>query len=232
MPTNRPHDVPDEIRRNATAIKRAVRRWGRNNFADYPWRTEDDEWLGLAVEVMLQRTRATTVARIYPEFRRHFPTAAALDHATESELESVIGPIGLRWRIRALKVLSSEIVVRGGSVPHSLSELKELTGVAEYVASAFVSLHLGRRAVLIDANVTRWIGRLAGRPVNADTRRQAWLRDIAEALTPNLGAKEYNYAVLDFTMNVCGPSPTCQICPVKHRCVYGRNALSVGITPD
>ncbi|MBK6663249.1 MAG: hypothetical protein IPG47_11100 [Thermoflexaceae bacterium] len=69
-------------------------------------------------------------------------------------------------------------------------------------------------------HVARW---LAAWQVacTAETRRKRWLRELADSLTPRTGFREYNYAVLDFTMLVCRPGvPACGECPLRTECQF------------
>jgi A/G-specific adenine glycosylase len=52
---------PEFLRANARAVARAVLKWGRANYQNYPWRAEKDHWLALVAEVMLSRTRTASV---------------------------------------------------------------------------------------------------------------------------------------------------------------------------
>lgn len=62
---------------------------------------------------------------------------------------------------------------------------------------------------------------MEGQPYGAETRRKRWVTELADALTPKRVFRDYNYAVLDFTMLVCRPrNPRCDICPVKRECAY------------
>ena len=210
------------VRSNSRAISRAVTRWGRQNYASFPWRTEQNPWLSLAAEILLQRTRASTVARVFPEFRARFPAPRRLARATEDDLAGVIGQLGLRWRIPLLKELAEELSDRDGNVPETEAELTALPAVGDYVAAAYMSLHRGRRAVIVDANVVRWLARMTGQPSDGETRRKRWLRDLADVLTPKRVYRDYNYAVLDLTMSICVRDPTCPDCPVRKYCCYRR----------
>lgn len=102
-----------------------------------------------------------------------------------------------------------------------------MPAVGDYAASAFLSLHVGRRQVIIDANVVRWLCRMLGIAANGETRRQSWLRGVAAALTPPRAFQAYNYAVLDFTMSVCAPRPRCGRCPLRQHCATGQRASLV-----
>lgn len=103
-----------------------------------------------------------------------------------------------------------------------MEELTKLTGVGAYTAAAWLSLHRGKRAVIIDANVCRWLSRMTGLPYNRDPRGLRWVQDLAERLTPRRAFRDFNYAVLDFTMTVCTPrNPACATCPLVSDCRHG-----------
>ncbi|MGQ9923335.1 MAG: A/G-specific adenine glycosylase [Armatimonadota bacterium] len=172
-------------------------------------------------EVLLQRTRASAVTPVYTELIERFPDPASLAAAGEEELASLFRPLGLAWRIPLLRQLASCLAERGGRVPLSFDELRTLPLVGDYVAAAYLSLHAGHRAVLIDANVVRWLCRLTGRPYGGETRRKLWLRELAESVTPRQQVREFNYALLDFTMDVCAVRPACNRCPLRRICEYG-----------
>jgi len=209
----------------ATEISRAVRRWGRDNFARFPWRAEANDWLSLVTEVLLQRTRASTVARSYRAITQQFPTPESLGAASDAELDAVLGHLGLRWRFPLLRNLAQEIARRQRRVPHEYDELLALPGIGPYAASAYLSLHMNRRAVLIDANIVRWLCRLLGRSMDGETRREPWVRKLADRITPRRAFRDFNYAALDFTMSICGQTPRCHMCPLVPYCRTGQRRL-------
>ena len=217
---------PSEIRQ----IRQVLLRWGRSHFADFPWRTEEDPWLALVAEVLLQRTRASIVSDVFERFGRQYPTPESAAAATDKELKSIIGGLGLHWRIPLVRRLAQEIVLYRG-VPNDLDALQSLPGVGPYAAAAYLSLHAGRRAVIIDANVVRWLCRMTGSLMHGETRRQLWVRELADALTPPRAFRNHNYAVLDFTMQICAAKPRCEVCPLLRFCDYGMGRLGqVGLT--
>jgi A/G-specific adenine glycosylase len=115
-----------------------------------------------------------------------------------------------------------QIAETGGSPPENERQLVALPGVGPYAAAAWLSLHRDRRAVIVDNNVARWLSRMTGRAYDAETRRKRWVRDIADRLTPARAFRDYNYAVLDFTMRICRPrAPLCPECPLRSDCAYG-----------
>ena len=58
--------------------------------------------------------------------------------------------------------------------------------------------------------------------IDADPRHVGWVQDLADELTPKRAFRDYNYAVLDFTMKICvAGRPRCGECPVAMDCQYG-----------
>lgn len=209
------------------AIRRRVRVWGRKNYKPFPWRKPARLWHALIAEVLLQRTRARNVVPVYEKFIARFPEADDLKTATVEEIETLIYPLGLRWRAPLLKQLCDHLAATNGKVPGTYGELLELPAVGPYVAAAMLSFHCGKRGVLIDANVVRWLCRLVDRPMDGETRRKKWLIELAQTVTPRQQVHEFNYAVLDFTMEICTVRPKCEQCPVGPKlCAHGSHVLA------
>lgn len=212
--------------RTVRAIRRRLLAWGRRNRLQLAWRSEPDPWLTLVAELLLQRTRASQVEPVFLQFRDLYPTAAALVAAGPAAAQRVTAHLGIHWRGPLLFELAKVMARSHGQPPESLAELERLTGIGPYTAAAWLSLHRGKRAVLIDSNVSRWLSRLTGRPYQRDPRHVAWLHQLAGQLTPPRVHADYNYAVLDFTITICVPrQPRCGECPIRPYCEHGRNTL-------
>jgi A/G-specific adenine glycosylase len=218
---------------NILKIRKIVLRWGTANFKDFPWRKPDRRWHALLAEVLLQRTRVASVVPVYKHFVSKYPEPADLAKASLEEIETLIYPLGLRWRAPLIKQLS-EALSQSDDMPDSLEGLLNLPGVGPYAAAAYLGFHGGKRAVIIDANVVRWLCRLVDRPYDGETRRKKWLIELADEVTPNKNWTEFNYAVLDFTMQICGKVPRCSVCPIGPAlCLTGQKILTkTGQTDD
>jgi A/G-specific adenine glycosylase len=129
--------------------------------------------------------------------------------------------------------LAEAIVANDNRIPTDPAELVKLPGVGNYVAAAWLSFHNNTCAVLIDANIVLWLCRLILYPMDGETRRKAWLREMADDFTPEEDWKQYNYAVLDFTMEICGRVPQCEVCPVgpTNYCLTGKTIIPFGKEP-
>ncbi|MBE0610057.1 MAG: hypothetical protein IH609_11780 [Dehalococcoidia bacterium] len=130
--------------------------------------------------------------------------------------------LGLRWRAGLIQELMCHLSEVGDRLPLVQDELMQLPGVGDYCAAALLSLHAGRRAVIIDSNVVRVLARLVGRPFDGETRRKGWLRSLATRLTPALEHQNYNNGLLDIAMTVCVRKPRCFECPLLFGCVTGQ----------
>ena len=201
-------------------IRRVLIRWGKKNYRPFPWRTPAEPWEGLIAEILLQRTKADSVVPVYHNFIARFSTPEKLSRASVTSIEKVIYPLGLRWRAPLLKALGKELAHRNGEIPLDLDQLRTLPGVGTYVAAAWLGFHGGRRAFIVDANVVRLFCRLVAAPADGETRRKKWLISLADQLTPQKTWKVYNYAILDFTMQICRKKPACSLCPLNTLCPF------------
>ena len=212
--------------REIRQIREILFEWGDNHFQEYPWRNPEIDWHGLAAEILLQRTKADSVVPVYEEFVDRFPEPEDLAGATEGEILDVMGSLGLHWRASRLRELGESLCERS-EIPRTLEELKELPGIGTYAAAAWMSFHGGSPAALVDANIVRWVCRILGREYDGETRRKRWLRNAIERLTPEERHRDFNYALLDFTMTVCSPrTPDCPSCPIGPEiCEHGARRL-------
>lgn len=206
-------------------LRRRLLAWGRANYRHYVWRAETNPWLTLVAEFLLQRTRSAQVEPVFRDFQSHYPTADALIEAGPEAARAVTDRLGIHWRGPLLLRMAEKVVENGGAPPEEVGRLRSITGVGPYTAAAWLSLHRGRRAVVVDSNVYRWLGRMTGRPYQRDPRHVRWVNQLADRLTPQRAFRDYNYAVLDFTMLVCTPrNPHCRNCPLRLDCCFGRAA--------
>jgi len=163
------------------------------------------------------------VVSVYEQFVFAFATPSKLKQASVKKIEKLLYPLGLRWRAPLIKKLARALDERGGSPPTSLAELITLPGVGPYAAAAYLGFHTNSRAVIIDANVVRFLCRLIDYSYDGETRRIPWLLDFADRMTPRRNVKRFNYSLLDFTMQICTTRPKCEQCPVGPKlCIYGQ----------
>ncbi len=198
--------------------------WGRDNYYDFPWRHENNAFHSLISEILLQRTRAEQVVRVYLNFKKQFPDPASLAKADIKKIEDVIAPLGLKWRATYLSELGTRIMA-AGNIPLDIEALQELPGVGRYSASAYLSLHAGKRAAVVDSNIVRFYGRFFGFKTETETRRDKSILHLADHITPKRVYRDFNYGLIDFTRTICKPKVNHMMCPIRRRCLAALESM-------
>jgi A/G-specific adenine glycosylase len=221
--SKRIRSIPTPSANVIKSFRRKLLEWGTRNFAPFPWRLTRNSFHALIAEIMLQRTKAEQVERVYMEFARRYKTPEDVLEDTEDHLLSLLRPLGLYWRSKTILKLVAELHVKG--IPTDLGDLLDLPGVGPYAAAAFLSFHRGHRAVIVDSNVVRLYGRYFGFVTDPETRRFKQFLDLADRITPRRDFRKFNYALLDHTRMLCKHKPLCPRCPLNGNCCFGRNIL-------
>lgn len=205
-----------------TFFVRELLAWGRKNRRSFPWRVERDPFKILVAEVLLQRSRGTSVAPVYEQLFERWTTAAELARARVDSIRSVIRPLGLIRRAETIKAIARAVTDRG-SVPRSVDGLLELPGVGQYAASATAAVAFNTRIATVDGVTARVYRRYFGlesqQPASID--RDLWA--LVGEVTPERGVRDWNWAVLDLAATVCLPAkPRCPECPLAARCAWSQ----------
>ncbi|HEX6780869.1 MAG TPA: DNA (cytosine-5-)-methyltransferase [Solirubrobacterales bacterium] len=197
--------------------------WHPDHARRFPWRGEKtDPWLVLMAEMCLHRARVDQVATIFEELRRLAPTPRRLLDNEEMTLAAMCA-LGLNQRVENVIGVARALVDQfDGQVPETELELRTLPAVGDYAAQAVLSFGFGQRAVLIDSNTTRIVGRIFDR----DRARRFQLRlDLYRLAGPDGPDAAFNYALLDLGALVCKVGkPRCEVCPVRSHCATGGRA--------
>ena len=205
------------------AFRKDLTRWGKANRRSFPWRETDDPFRILVAEVLLQRSRGKTVAKVYEQLFARWPDAASLARARVDTIERTIRPLGLNKRAGLLKEMAA--VVSGlGEVPTTLDGLLALPGVGPYAAGATLAAAFGKRAPVVDGVTARVYRRYFGLDpaIPASSDPELW-RVVTEA-SPARNDKEWNWAVLDLASSVCLPKvQRCHECPLAAHCGWSQS---------
>jgi A/G-specific adenine glycosylase len=210
-------------RRKIHWFRRKLLVWWQLSRRRFPWRlSRASAYHHIVSEVLLQRTRAETVAGFWPTFIRRFPNWDALSVAKPGQIADVLKPIGLSaQRAPRLRALAIEMVARGGRFPRDRHLLEALPGVGQYIANAVFTLRHGRPEPLLDSNMARVLERFFGRRKLADIRYDPYLQDLARTIVRGKKGKAINWAVLDFAATVCKlRNPSCITCPLAMECAF------------
>ncbi len=197
--------------------------WFSQNGRKFIWRkTGLTHYEYVIAEVLLQRTKAETIAKFYPNFLVRFPNWASLSGAPIDQIEDALKPVGLyRQRSKRLKSLAEEMTKRKGRLPRDREELESIPFMGQYIANAVELVIFNKPTPLIDVNMARVLERFFGHRQMADIRYDPYLQELAYKIVTHLDAKKINWAILDFAAIVCKASkPACEICPINQRCSY------------
>ena len=207
------------------AFVKSLLNWYRHNGRQYPWREETSTlYQKVVAEILLQRTRADTVASFLPEFYMQFPSWKELSTSNQEDLHQFLYPLGL-WRQKAkrLQDLANEIINREGQFPDDYNETRDLPGVGQYIANAIALFNLKEPRPLLDVNMARVLESYFGPRELADIRDDPYIQNLAHMII--LVSNDYiniNFAILDFAALICTQKPLSYQCPAKSGCKLWR----------
>lgn len=187
----------------------------------YPWRQKPTPYRVFLAEMLLIRTRADVVARVYNDILEKYPNINKLARANERKLQEDLHPFGLSKRvpyfIKAAKFIREEF---SGDIPNNIENLLKIPGVGLYTATAIATFAYGQPLVPSDVNILRFISRLTGLEMENKTKGSKQLRDLTSYLSEGqtgLTAER----LLDFTRLICRPrNPLCEQCPLTKHCAF------------
>lgn len=206
-------------------LHKPVLAWYAASARDLPWRSPDrDAWGVLVSEVMLQQTPVDRVVPAWQAWLARWPRPAALAGDSPGEAVRQWGRLGYPRRALRLHAAAAEIEHRfAGRVPSAYDDLRSLPGVGDYTASAVLAFAFGRRAVVLDTNVRRVLGRLLDGVEHPRPSVSAAERAAADAVLPDDDgtAATWSVAVMELGALVCtATSPSCGVCPVRTSCAW------------
>jgi len=222
--------MPDNIEANNHSFSlkpfhASLRTWDAQYRRIFPWRTTDNPFHIMMAELMLRRTQARQVVKVYNVFIVKYPDAHALAMAPAEEVAHTLYSLGLVWRVPAFQQIAHSLVEQyKGTIPPSYDALIALPGIGDYVASAVCCFAFEQAVTIVDTNTVRVVGRLFGVPTHAESRRRKSVRKLLHALLDRENPKSYNYAMLDIAALICTPAkPNCAACPLLPYCATGKD---------
>ena len=216
-PANRGVAAPTERADRHRFIASEARRlleWHQGHRRDFPWRFQTDPYPVAVTELMLVRTRAEQVAKIWPVFFEAYPTLETLAHAPRADVRASLRPLGLEWRAGRILSFASAAIQEEDWPDH----VSELPGGGPYIAAALSVTLNGRGPLPVDVTIARVIARYWGLHPAGEARRDESVLRASAAMGER--SRRFFYAWLDLAAAVCRPSkPDCERCPL-HGCNY------------
>ena len=206
-----------DVRKN-TLVRKRVIKWYNQHRRPFPWRETTDPFQVLIAEILLRRTTASAVSRVYTSFIDRFDTPSRLASARESTIARALSSLGLQTlRAKQLKRAASTIVKDyNGEIPKTHEELLFLPGVGHYIASAVRNFAFGEPVPLVDGNVVHFLSRVFGIEFSGPNDKVAW------EFTNQFGGShesELYWGIIDIVGTIClRQNPRCSICPIAKSC--------------
>jgi len=225
-------------------FRKSLLDWFKLNGRAFPWRNEDTSNYQIIIsEILLQKTKAETVAKYYSIFFKKYPNWNELIKASVIDLENILKPLGLqKHRARRLFKIAQEYKNKKGSLPKNKEELNDSSLASQYISGAYELFILKRRAALIDVNMSRLLRRFFHPKEFQDVRKDKIVIDLAQNVINVKSCKELNWAILDFSALICkSQKPDCPTCILQSRCEFYRqenaiedqiNETQLGLTYD
>lgn len=204
-------------------VSQAVIKWYNENGRQFYWRLNDmSDWSWIVLEMLLRKTQAATVNKMFPSFIAKYSEPSMLKAAKPTEVESDLFVLGLyKQRCEALRGVASIICnEHKGELPKDDNILMQWPHVGPYIANAIKCFCFKEPAAIVDMNVARVLTRVGGikTPSNARCR---WIWDYAQTMLPDKCWVEYNYGLLDIGALYCrGKNPKCGHCTLSRLCDY------------
>jgi A/G-specific adenine glycosylase len=211
----------DQLRR----AKDSIIDWYSANGRSFPWRSTSDPYHVLIAEMLLRRTTATAVARVYPMFISRYEQPEKLANARLPTITSMIKTLGLQSiRSEHLQQMARSLTENyNGIVPTELSQLAKLPGVGQYVASAVLNFAFGKDIPLVDGNIIHLMSRVFGQSFTGTTDSR--LLSLLDSFNLKEENKAFYWGVIDLVAKVClRKSPRCTSCPLAEECVWKKNS--------
>jgi endonuclease III len=173
----------------------------------------------LLAVLLSARTTDKQVLKIFPAFKKRFPTWESLDRAQEKEIALSINTIGLYLsKAKAIKGLAHKILNEfDGKVPKTMEELVTLPGVGRKTASCVLAYVYNVPAIAVDTHVFRIVHRLGW----SKAKNPAKMEEDLKTLVPKQKWIDINRSFVRFGREICIPgTPKCWLCPVARWCAY------------
>ena len=191
---------------------------------NYPWRKEKTPYKIFLSEILLIRTRADLVLKIFPYVIERYPSIRDLALAKKEDLEELLKPLGLTDRssriIQAASYVQEEF---DGVIPYTVNDLQNIPGIGKYTSGAIMNFGFDEKNIPADVNIFRFLSRYSGLDIGHKTKGSPELYELIDfilRMKTNIKAE----ILIDFTRSTCKPrNPFCLECLINQRCTYFNN---------
>lgn len=204
--------------------------WYKKEGRDLPWRKTTDPYPILVSEIMLQQTQVSRGLLYFDKWLKKFPDWKSLADATNAEVIKEWAGLGYNRRALMLRDIARQVVEKG--VPETKEQWLEFKGVGPYTASALTVFSLRQRAMPIDTNIRRVVGRLFLRKHYPDLKNDEVISEVGtHELMNSDNFIDVPQALFDLATIHCVKKPDCSACPMKDLCASSEDFISGKVEP-
>lgn len=176
-------------------------RWGKKNQRIFPWRKTRNPFHILIAEMMLQKTDAEKVAKIYPRFIKKYRTLDLLIRTDTRMLKKDLHYLGIHARAKRMKMTTAKIQKQfKGKVPQDKEALLSLPGVGPYIANAVLCFAFDKDVALVDTNVIKILQKFLNIKSNQKRpRNDRALWNKMQKMIPHGRGKLFNRSIIDLS---------------------------------
>jgi len=200
---------------------RKILDWWYTGGRCFPWRYDllisPDPWKVCSTAILLGKTKAENVSKIYLDFFNNFPEASVFLKANENSVKYLIKPTGLYNRkYNSLKKLAFFLTTKTFSC-------SDLFPLGQYTINSARMFLCKEKIIPIDAPILRILNRCFKFNVKnigkLSDKEELFLRKIINKENPIL----LYWALVDLSDTICIKLPKCEICPIRNYCLYVKN---------
>ena len=145
-------------------VTKNILKWYDLNKRSLPWRKnvskEKRQYNTLISEFMLQQTQVATVIPYFNKFVKEIPNIKKLASVDNKNLIKLWEGLGYYSRARNLKKAAQSVIKNfNGVIPDNFDDLKSLSGIGDYTATAILAIAFNKPYIPLDGNVERIIKR-------------------------------------------------------------------------
>jgi len=195
--------------------------WWAIHKREFPWRVTSDPFRLLVAEMLLQRSRSTSVGKVYITLFETWPNPEDIRDADITDIESVIRTLGLTGRAKRVKDMANAWLSLDSPPKNSL-ELRSLPGVGAYAANATAVVMGWDTEACVDSVSARVLRRVSGNSDNGESDAEMASEFYGQIESSKW--RDLNWAILDLAALVCLPKyPRCLSCPINNDCEWNKN---------
>ncbi|WP_343155128.1 A/G-specific adenine glycosylase [Buchnera aphidicola (Kurisakia onigurumii)] len=189
---------------------------------ELPWKKTNKIYKIWISEIMLQRTKVSTVIPFYNKFIKKFPSFKKLEKSNLNQILYYWS--GLGYYSRAHNIYKSVKIIKkkhSGKLPNTIKDLIKLPGIGKTTAGAILSFSINSFVSILDSNIERVLKRFYYiKNINTNNNYKKYLWKVIEKITPIQQTNKFNQGIMDIGSLICTPiNPKCIICPLKNFCI-------------